>query len=105
MTVIGRCTLDLSILNNKFSQSVIVADLGNLGGIIGLDFLARNRVMFDTGRGVLKFRDFDVVLTNDSEQETTCARVQLTETCEIPGESETFLKGRIKGKKQERRNR
>lgn len=98
MTVIGRCTLDLSILNNKFSQSVIVADLGNLGGIIGLDFLARNRVMFDTGRGVLKFRDFDVVLTNDSEQETTCARVQLTETCEIPGESETFLKGRIKGK-------
>ena len=37
-------------------------------------------------------------LTNDYELENICARVLLTETCEIPGESKTFLKGKIKGK-------
>lgn len=38
----------------------MVADLGNLEGILGLDFLARNHVTFDTGKGVLKFKNFDL---------------------------------------------
>lgn len=98
MTVIGRCTMNLCIANDEFSQSVMVADLGNLEGILGLDFLARNHVTFDTGKGVLRFKNFDLALTNESEPKNSCARVQLIQTCKIPGESEIFLKGKIKGK-------
>lgn len=47
MTVIGFCTLNLGIANDKFSQSVMVTE-----GILGLDVLAI--VTFDTGKGVLK---------------------------------------------------
>ena len=34
MTVIGRCTVDLGILNNRFCQLVMVANFRNLEGII-----------------------------------------------------------------------
>lgn len=94
MTVLGN----LCIANDEFSQSVMVADLGNLEGILGLDFLARNHVTFDTSKGVLRFKNFDLALTNEPEPEKSCARVQLIQTCKIPGESEIFLKGKIKGK-------
>lgn len=102
MTVLGRCTLNLCIANDEFSQSVMIADLGNLDGILGLYFLARDHVTFDTGKGVLRFKNFDLTLTSESEPENSCACVQLIQTCNIPGESEIFLKGKIKGKLPEK---
>lgn len=39
-----------------------------------------------------------MALTSELESKNSCARVQLIQTCKIPGESEIFLKGKIKGK-------
>lgn len=75
----------------------MVANLGILEGILGLDLLARSHVTFDTGKGVLKFKNFDLALIIESEPENPCARVQSIQSWKIQGESEIFLKGKIKG--------
>lgn len=54
---------------------VMVVDLGNFEGIFGLDFLVCNYVIFDIGKGVLKFKNFDLVLINEFELENLCVCV------------------------------
>lgn len=54
MAFLGPCTMNLCIANDEFSQLVMVGDLENLERVFGLDFSARNYVIFDTGKGVLK---------------------------------------------------
>jgi hypothetical protein len=73
---------------------VIVADLGDLSGILGLNFLSENGVLFDLGKGVLIFPDFEEHLQR--EDSLTCARVYLAEDIlVIPGSSETFVNGNL----------
>ena len=48
MNVMGASNLVLNLDNHSYNQSAIVADLGNIQGILGLDFLAKNDVKIDT---------------------------------------------------------
>ena len=97
MEVVGESNLLLRLNGHGFYQSAIVADLGNISGILGLDFLARNDVTINTSKGVLSFPNFKVKLSNTSESDSYCARVQLMETVHIPAKSEMFVKGKIDG--------
>lgn len=97
MNVIGASHLSFSLSNHLFEHSAVVADLGDIHGILGLDFLSENDVQIDAKRGVLRFPDFTVQLSSESKIGSTCARVQLTDTVHLPAKSETFVRGKIEG--------
>ncbi|VDI04570.1 Hypothetical predicted protein [Mytilus galloprovincialis] len=79
------------------AHTVIVAGLGELDGILGIDFLSKNNVSIDTANGTLKSPKFDVCLHKDKSLSSTCARVHLIETVHIPPNSEIFVHGEIRG--------
>jgi hypothetical protein len=57
MTLYGEINnLELGLQNQVYGQGIIVAALGGLPGILGLDFLQSNGALFDAGNGILKCR-------------------------------------------------
>ncbi|XP_062573989.1 uncharacterized protein LOC134235836 [Saccostrea cucullata] len=93
LQVYGKTEVELSLENKSFITPVIVAELGGLSGILGLDFLSKNEVLFDVGKGILIFSDFKVKL--ESEHSLGCARVYLADDITISGQSEKFVEGSI----------
>lgn len=53
MKVLGKIDLEFEIGEIRFCHEFIVAELGNLRGIIGMDFLENNDVIFQISRGLL----------------------------------------------------
>uniref|UniRef100_A0A8W8MB79 Uncharacterized protein n=1 Tax=Magallana gigas TaxID=29159 RepID=A0A8W8MB79_MAGGI len=53
MKVLGKIDLEFEIGEIRFCREFIVAELGNLRGIIGMDFLENNDVIFQISRGLL----------------------------------------------------
>lgn len=53
MKVLGKVDLEFEIGEIRFCNEFIVAELGNLRGIIGMDFLENNDVIFQISRGLL----------------------------------------------------
>ena len=97
LDVIGMTTIPLFIGGQLTAHTVIVAGLGELDGILGIDFLSKNNVSIDTANGTLKSPKFDVCLHKDNYLSSTCARVHLIETVHIPPNSEIFVHGEIRG--------
>ncbi|CAG2233136.1 unnamed protein product [Mytilus edulis] len=97
LEVMGRTTIPLCLGGNDFEHSVIVAGLGGLSGILGMDFLCTNRVSIDTAEGRLKSPKFEVKLKRHATFNNVCARVHLTDTVHIPAKSEVFVEGEIRG--------
>ncbi|CAC5381216.1 unnamed protein product [Mytilus coruscus] len=87
LEVIRMTTISLFIGEQLIAHTVIVAGLGELDGILGIDFLSKNNVSIDTANGTLKSPNFDVCLHKDKSLSSTCARVHLTETVHIPPNS------------------
>lgn len=96
LRVSGETVLPICIGDKIYTNSVIVAELGGMPGILGLDFLSKNLFVFDTGNGRLRSPDVDVQLHKDGFG-ARCARVHLLETVHIPGCSEMFVTGEIRG--------
>ena len=59
--VYGKTEVVLLLENQSFSIPVIVADLGGLSGIMGIDFLAQQKVLFDFREGIFIFPDTQVL--------------------------------------------
>lgn len=95
MKVMGASDLLLKLNNHGFIHSAIVADLGNIAGILGLDFLSKYEVTISASQGTLTFPNFTIKLSIDSDVQATCARVQLADTIEVPGRAEMFVRGKI----------
>ena len=91
--VYGKTEVVLLLENQSFSIPVIVADLGGLSGIMGIDFLAQQKVLFDLREGILIFPDFQVILK--SEENLGCARVYLENDITIAGQTEILVKGSV----------
>ncbi|XP_062598979.1 uncharacterized protein LOC134260435 [Saccostrea cucullata] len=90
LQVYGQTEITFILGGREFSIPVIVAELGDLSGILGLDFLSENEVIFDLKKGVLNFPEFKVQL--ESEDNLSCARVSLDDDTVISGSTETFVK-------------
>lgn len=90
--VIGMKSIPLCIGEQSVRHPVIIAGLGDLGGILGIDFLSKN-----IAQGVLRSQNFNVDLHKNKSLSATCARVHLTETVHMPPNSEIFLQGEIRG--------
>lgn len=98
MEILGMIIIPMLFSEQIIVHPVIVANLGELDGILGIDFLSQNKVSIDTANGVLRSPYFEeVILHKDNAGTETCARVHLTETVHIPPHSEMFVKGEIQG--------
>ncbi|CAC5403496.1 unnamed protein product [Mytilus coruscus] len=96
LEVFGMTSVPLCFHGVSIDQNVIVANLDDLSGILGMDFLGRNRVSIDTAEGFLMSPYFEIKLHNQVSTSRVCARVHLTETVHIPANSEIF-EGEIRG--------
>ncbi|VDI22567.1 Hypothetical predicted protein [Mytilus galloprovincialis] len=98
LTVLEETKLSITLGGGKtFINSVIVAELGGMPGILGLDFLSRNAFVIDTGKGRLCSPLVDVQLIREGSLDIRCARVHLAETVHIPAHCEMFVTGKIRG--------
>ena len=62
MDVVGTCQCTLSVCGQTFRQAFIVADLGHLEAIIGMDFMRTNNVVLDAGQGNLRIGELTTTL-------------------------------------------
>lgn len=81
--------------NHGFIHSAIVADLGNIAGVLVLDFLSKYEVTISASQGTLTFPNFTVNLSIDSDFQATCSRVQFADTVKVPGRAEMFVREKI----------
>lgn len=96
LSVQGKTNVTLSFGGHEFNTSVVVAKLGGLSGIIGLDFLVKYNVLIDASNGILYSPHFgEVPLLREDCLHSRCARVHLAETVSVPGSSEMFVQGKI----------
>ncbi|CAC5378547.1 unnamed protein product [Mytilus coruscus] len=95
MKVMGASNLLLQLNNHGFIHSAIVADLGDIAGILGLDFLSKYEVTISASQGTLTFPNFTVKLLIDSDVQATCARVQLADTVQVPGRAKMIVREKI----------
>lgn len=94
MEIMGQTQLALQLGDKVFCQNVIVAKLGDIQGILGMDYLAANGITIDTGKGVMKSTNFEVELSNQLKHDI-CARVTISETISVPARSEMFIRGKL----------
>lgn len=97
LNVAGIATIPLCIEKHFVYHSVVVADLGELDGILGMDFLTKNEVSFDISKGLLMSPNFQVQMHRDKNKREICARVHLSHTVHIPPKSEIYVEGEIRG--------
>ena len=105
LSVQGQTEICMSLNGHNLTTSVVVANLGNLSGIIGLDFLVEYEVLVDVHRGILHSPYLgDVTLYRENDLYNRCAKIHLSETVHIPARSEMFVKGEIRGDFQDGRD-
>ena len=96
LSVRGKTNITLLLGNHEIETSVVVAKLGGLSGILGLEFLAKYDVLIDASKGILYSPYFgEIPLLREDQLHTRCARIHMTETITVPGESEMFVQGRV----------
>lgn len=73
----------INIDGQRIAHPVIVAEIGQLDGILGNDFLSKNKVTIDTSQRILRSPNFKVELQKDKTLSVGCVRIHLTEAAHI----------------------
>lgn len=89
MKVLGKIDLEFEIGEIGFCHEFIVAELGNLRGIIGMDFLENNDVIFQISRGLLVIGGQSIQL--ERETAPVCARVRVAKNIVVPPDCEVVV--------------
>ena len=97
LKVYGKTNLSFALGGKTFSNTIIVAELGGMPGILGLDFMSKHNFIIDTGKGRLCSPDVVVELTREANLGLRCARVHLVETVHIPAYTEVYATGELRG--------
>jgi predicted aspartyl protease len=95
MMLCGETMMILKIDGKDYCVPIIVAETGNLRGILGMQFLTENRCVVDVGAGVLKINGQEVVM-NQLDGLKIC-RVVLAEDLQVEGRQELVVQGRVEG--------
>jgi len=96
--VFGYSDFTLEIEGRTFEQSLIVASLGDIPGILGLDFLEKHESVLDVSRGILQFRKQKCEIWLHREKFDGCARVRVSESIIVPPNSQICVSGTVDGK-------
>ncbi len=95
MSVMGEIGIGFKIGNRYFEQDMVVADISEIDGILGMDFLHSNDVSLNIARATMKIGDETFPLIR--ERQTHCARVKASRNITVPPQSEIVVKASIKG--------
>ncbi len=98
LEVAGQVVADLIVGSQMFSHLFIVAELGDIDGIMGLDFMESYETDIRVTRGELVLNRQDIKLHRN--ELAACARVQVAETLEVPPRVEMVIPGRVSKRKR-----
>ena len=96
MRAAGEVVTDLTVGGLRGNGPIIVANIGSLQGVIGLDFLEKLGAQIDLKRGTLQIEDHMIVMHR--KHASSCCRIAVTESITIPAQSEIESTGQIKRK-------
>lgn len=96
LKIIGKVQVCINIGPHSFDQDVIIAELADLAGILGMDYLEEHDVEIHIGKKILKIKGHKVNL--EKKKSNTCAKVRLLDKTTIPACSEMLVEIRIVGK-------
>lgn len=95
LCVKGKIKAKIKMGKAKFEQEVIVANIDELAGILGMDFLEKHDVELKIGKKVLKIKGQNIQL--EKTKSNKCARVKVTNDIIIPAQSEILIESEIEG--------
>ncbi|XP_062610966.1 uncharacterized protein LOC134272813 [Saccostrea cucullata] len=97
LRILGKVDLQFSLGGISFCHEFIVAEIDDLQGIFGMDFLEQNDASIQIGKGLLKIAGQQIQL--DREQISVCTRVKLSKKIVVPPDSEIVVSGYAVGLK------
>lgn len=97
LNILGKINLQFSLGGMSFCHEFIVAEIDDLKGILGMDFLEQNDVSIQVSKGLLKLAGQEIQL--DKEQIPVCTRVKLSKKIIVPPDSEITVSGYAVGLK------
>ncbi len=89
LNVYGKATFRFTVQGFPFVQEFVIADIEQLPGILGIDFLERNGADVRVPWRELGLPKGKIRLVKAGTY--NCARVQVIEKCRIPAQSEKIL--------------
>ena len=90
LNVLGTVDLQFSLENGSFCHEFVVAEVDDLEGILGMDFLEQHNVTIQVAQGVLMFADQQLVRL-EKDYTSLCTRVKLSKKVVIPPDSEVIV--------------
>ena len=96
MRAAGEVVTDLVVGGLRVSGPIVVANIGSLQGVIGLDFLEKLGAQINLKKGTLQIDDHTIVM--HKKHAASCCRVAVKESITIPAQSEIQSLGLIKRK-------
>ena len=95
MEVAGEFVGSLYIGGQTYTGRIIVANIGNLSGVLGLNFLEKINAKIDLQHGELELPGHTVIMHKLKAPEY--CRIAVVEKCEIPPGDEVMVKGLVRG--------
>ena len=102
MEVVGEFKGDITIGTSNFTGKIIVAKLGRLQGVLGLDFLEKAEATINLQSGEVDLPTQTVIMHKNNAPQY--CKISVQETYRIPSGSEILVEGHVKvphGKEQE----
>ena len=98
LNILGSVDLRFNLGNSSFCHEFIVAEVDDLNGILGMDFLEQHNVTIQVAQGLLMFADQNHIQL-ERDYAPLCTRVKLAKKVIIPPDSEVIVPGYAVGVK------
>ena len=91
LEILGETNVDVQLARQVFNVPVVVADIGELDGIIGMKFLSEQNAIIDVFHGSLRIDNTEIFMHRQEIFE--CCRVRLSEDIIIEPDQEKLIYG------------
>ncbi len=95
MSVSGVFTSGLVLGGLNVEGSLMVAPIGDLNGVLGLDFLEKLGAVLDLAQGVLQIDDYTITMHKTQNSKSLYCRICVEEMVTIPANSEMSVVGKV----------
>lgn len=102
MDATGDFIGDLQLSGLHFSGPLVVAPIGTLEGVIGLDLLEKLNIDISLSRGELVIGDHTIIMFKKHKPEPKCCRIMLQESVIIPPCSEIIVEGKVSNRRSQK---
>ena len=89
----GKATVQINLGKCTFQHEVLFADITQ-DGILGIDFMMRNKCDLIISKSCLKVNGQDIPCCMSDGSQPVCCRVALVENVSVPPESEIIISGK-----------